>query len=204
MTQAELNITITEGWFVALVAVAFAYFTLRRGLTIGLYMLAATVAGIAFADRLAQSTKSWINVTYQMIRAMIRTQAFSPEVLLKVALEEPKLITENIHTLWLGTLIFLLIVLLGYLIGRKRKAKAKQPRLTTRILATLVGAVNGYLIMFFLFPRHVTASKTVITMPNVNVRDLLRIQLGLPLLVMILVVITLGVLGAREGRAKSK
>jgi len=204
MTQAELNIHITEGWFVALVAAVFAYFTLRRGLTIGLYMLVATVAGIAFADRLAQSTRPWINVTYQIIRAMIRRRVYSPEALLKVAFDEPKLITEAVHTLWLGTLIFLLILLLGYLIGRKRKAKARPPRWTTRILATMVGAVNGYLIVFFLFPRHVTASKTVITMPNVSVRDLLRIQLGLPLLVMILVVITLGVLRARESNAKGK
>lgn len=204
MTQAEQNIPIPELWFVAFVAAVLAYFTLRRGLTIGLYMLVGALTGIALADRIAQFLKPWVNFSYQVIRAMFLRRAFSPEDMLKAAIKEPHLITQDSQMLWFGTLVFLLFVLLGYLIGRKRKAKAKPPRWTTRILAALVGAVNGYLLAFFLFPRHITASKTIIIVPNVNVSSLLRIQLGLPLLVTVLVVIALGVLGTREGKAKGK
>jgi hypothetical protein len=98
----------------------------------------------------------------------------------------------------------LLLLATGFLIGRARAVKARPPRAMTRILAALVGTVNGYLVAYFLFPRYITTATTVITMSNVNIRNFLQVQLGFPILITILVLITVGVLGTREGRSKSK
>lgn len=202
MIQPTLDINITEWWFVAAIAAAFGWFVMRRGLTVGLYMLASTAAGMMLADYLAKLLQPWVNFTYQAILALVHQRAFSPEALFKASLQEPKLITEPSHMVLFGSVIFVLLIVLAYLIGKRRKSKP--PRKMTRILAAVVGAINGYLVTFFLFPRHITQQKTIITVPNVNVRDLLRIQLNLPILVAIVVLITIGVLGAREGKAKGK
>jgi small basic protein len=193
------NITVTEWWFVALVAAAFAYLGARRGLTIELFMLVGVIVGVLLADRLADFMVPWINLSWQLTLAMVREHAMSPEAIVKVLFNQPKLITQDIHRLYLGSMVFVGLVALGYSIGRRRSAKAKPPRPTTRVLAAMVGAVNGYLIAFFLFPRHITSTTTVITMSSVNIRSFLQIRLGVPILIAVLVLITIGVLGAREG-----
>jgi small basic protein len=193
------NITVTEWWFVALVAVLFAYLGARRGLTIELFMLVGVVMGILFADQLTKFLEPWVNISWQLTLAIVRERAFSPEAIVKVLFNQPKLITQAIHRLYLGSIVFVWLVLMGFFIGRKRSAKAKPPRPTTRVLAAMVGAVNGYLIAFFLFPRHITATTTVITMSSVNIKSFLHVQLGVPILVAVLVLITMGVLGTREG-----
>jgi hypothetical protein len=132
---------------------------------------------------------------------VVRERALSPEQLFQAAVKQPALITQNIHRIYVGTAVFILIGVLGFQVGRKRKSKAS---VTTRILAVLTGAVNGYVAAFFLFPRHITTPKTVITLSNVNIRNFLQVQLGFPILIIILVLITVGVLGARQGRSKGK
>jgi hypothetical protein len=198
------QISINEWVFVAAVALVFGYVGWRRGLTISLYMLIGLVIGVVFADRLARAFEPWVNFTWKVILAMAREHAFSPEELFKATSTQPALITQPIHRMYLGTVMFVLLGVMGFLIGRKRSVKAKAPRPTTRILAALVGAVNGYLVTFFMFPRYITTSQTVITMSSANIRTLLRVQLTLPILIMVLVLITAGVLGTREGKSKGK
>jgi uncharacterized membrane protein required for colicin V production len=202
MTAQEIS--INEWVFVAAVALVFGYVGWRRGLTTSLYMLIGLVIGVVFADRLAKAFEPWVNFAWKVILAMARDRAFSPEELLKATAKQPELITQAIHRMYMGTVMFVLLGVLGFLIGRKRSVKARAPRPTTRILAALVGAVNGYLVTFFMFPRYITASRTVITMSNVNIRLLLQVQLTLPILIMVLVLITVGVLGTREGKSKGK
>jgi hypothetical protein len=146
----------------------------------------------------------WINTVYQLVQAIARERVFSPEKVFAVLSKQPKLITVDLHRKLLGTVLFALLVLVGFLIGRKRSAKAKPGRFTTRVLAMLVGAVNGYLIVYFLFPRHITSSKTIIEVPTAPITNLLQIQLTIPILITVLVLITFGVLGSRQGRAKGK
>ena len=196
------QISINEWVFVAAVALAFGYVGWRHGLTVALYMLVALGIGLLFADRIAKFLEPWINFTWKVILAVVRERAFSPEELFKAAVQQPALITQPVHRMYVGTAVFILIGVLGFLIGRARQSKAQ--RVTTRILAALTGAVNGYLATFFLFPRYITTSKTVITMSNMNIRNFLQIQLGVPILIIILVVITVGVLGTREGKSKGK
>ena len=194
------HILINEWVFVAAVALAFGYLGWRYGLTAALFTLLALGIGLLFADRIARSLEPWINFTWQVILAVVRERALSPEELFRAAGRQPMLITRNIHRMNVGTAVFILIGVLGFQIGRRRKSKA--PRVTTRILAALTGAVNGYVAGFFLFPRYLTTPTTVITMSNVNIRSFLQVRLGFPILIIILVVITVGVLGAREGRSK--
>ncbi len=196
------QISINEWVFVAAVALAFGYVGWRHGLTVALCMLVALVIGLLFADRIGRLLEPWINFTWKVILAVVRERAFSPEELFKAAVKQPALITQGIHRMVVGTVVFILLGVLGFLIGRKRKSKA--PRTTTRILAALTGAVNGYVAAFFLFPRYITTPTTVITMSNVNIRSFLQVQLGFPILITILVVITVGVLGARAGKPKGK
>jgi hypothetical protein len=198
------NILINEWWFVAVVAGVFAYLGVRRGMTVAQFMLIGIVAGIFLADRLARFMEPWINISYQIILAVVRERATSPDALVKTMFAQPLLITKDWQRLDLGSLIFVLLVLMGYLIGRRRSAKAKPHVLTTRVLAAVVGAINGYLITFFLLPRYLTASSTVVTVPNVNIKSLLQIQLNLPILLLVLVIITIGVLGTRQGKSKGK
>ena len=198
------QVSINEWTFVAAVALVFGYVGWRRGLTVSLWMLAALAIGIMFSDRIAKPLEPWINFTWKVTLALVRERAFSPEEMFKAAVKQPALITQAVHRMYLGTIAFLLLLLLGFLIGRARAFKARPPRAMTRILATLVGAVNGYLVAFFLFPRYLITPTTVITMSNVNIRNFLQVQLGLPILITVLVVITVGVLGAREGRSKGK
>jgi hypothetical protein len=204
MTQQALNLTITEWWFVAAITAAFAYFIAKRGLTTALYTLAGAVCGLLLADRIAKGLEPWVNFAYRAFLAVFREKAFSPEEMVKVMVKQPLLITQASQRIIAGSVVFVLILVLAYVIGKQRTGKPKVVPPTDRILATLAGAVTGYLTVYFLFPRHMTAAKTVITVPNVNVRDLLRVQLNLPILIMILVVITVGVLDAREGRTKNK
>ena len=192
------NILINEWWFVAVVAGVFAYLGVRRGMTVGQFMLISIVVGILLADRLAKFLEPWINISYQIMLAVIREHATSPDALVKTMFSQPLLITKNWQRLDLGSLIFVLLVWIGYLIGRRRSAKAKAAALMTQFLAAVVGAINGYLIAFFLLPRYLTASRTVVTVPNVNIKSLLQVQLSLPILLLVLVIITIGVLGTRQ------
>jgi hypothetical protein len=196
------QISINEWAFVAAVALAFGYVGWRHGLTVALCMLVALGIGLLFADRIARFLEPWINFTWKVVLAVVRQRAFSPEELFKAAVQQPALITQPVHRIYVGTVVFILIGVLGFQIGRKRKSKG--PRIMTRILATLTGAVNGYVAAFFLFPRYLTTPTTVVTLSNVNIRSFLRVQLGVPILIIILVVITVGVLGARQGRSKGK
>jgi len=198
------NVLINEWWFVAVVAGVFAYLGVRRGMTVGQFMLIGIVAGILLADRLAKFMEPWINISYQIILAVVREHATSPDALVKTMFAQPLLITKDWQRLDLGSLVFVWLVLVGYLIGRRRSAKTKTTALTTRILAAVVGAINGYLITFFLLPRYLTASRTVVTVPNVNIKSLLQVQLNLPILLLVLVIITIGVLGTRQGKSKGK
>jgi hypothetical protein len=192
------NVLINEWGVVAVVAGVFAYLGVRRGMTVGQFMLIAIVAGILLADRLAKFMEPWINVSYQIALAVVREHATSPDALVKTMFSQPPLITKGWQRLDLGSLMFVLLVLMGYLIGRRRSAKAKAAALMTRFLAAVVGAINGYLIAFFLLPRYLTASRTVVTVPNVNIKSLLQVQLSLPILLLVLVIITFGVLGTRQ------
>jgi Colicin V production protein len=192
------NILVNEWWFVAAVAAVFAYLGVRNGLTIGQFMLIGIVVGILLADRLARFMEPWINISYQMMLAVIREHATSPDALIKTMFSQPPLITQDWQRLDLGTLIFGLLVWLGYLIGRRRSAKAKPARFVTHLLAAAVGAINGYLMAFFVLPRYLTASNTVVTVPNVNIKGLLQVRLSLPILVVVLVIVTIGVLGTRQ------
>ena len=194
------QISINEWVFVAAVALVFGYVGWRRGLTVALYMLGALAIGLLFADRIAKAIEPWINFTWKVILALVRERAFSPEEMFKAAVKQPALITQNIHRIYVGSLMFILIGVMGFLIGGMRSAKSKAPHTTTRILAALTGMVNGYLAAFFLFPRYLTTPTTVITLSNVNIRSFLQVQLGLPILIAILVVITVGVVRAREGK----
>ncbi len=198
------QIPINEWAFVAMVALVFGYVGWRRGLTVTLYMLTALAIGVMFSDRIAKPLEPWVNFTWKIILAVARERAFSPEEMFRAAVKEPALITQQVHRIYLGTIVFLLLLATGFMIGRVRAVKARPPRTTTRILAALVGTVNGYLVAFFLFPRYITTPTTVITMSNVNIKNFLQVQLGFPILITILVVITVGVLGAREGRSKGK
>jgi Colicin V production protein len=192
------NVLINEWGVVAVVAGVFAYLGVRRGMTVGQFMLIAIVAGILLADRLAKFMEPWINISYQIMLAVVRENATSPDALVKTMFSQPLLITKDWQRLDLGSLIFVLLVWIGYLIGRRRSAKAKAAALMTRFLAAVVGAINGYLIAFFLLPRYLTASRTVVTVPNVNIKSLLQVQLSLPILLLVLVIITIGVLGTRQ------
>ncbi len=196
------NIVVSEWWFVALVAVIFAYLGARRGLTVELYILGAVIIGILFADQIARFLEPWINIFYQMTLAIVRDRAFSPDKLLGALLEQPKRITNDAQRKILGSVVFGLLILIGYRMGRQRKGR--KPRLTTNVLAAAVGAVNGYLVAYFLFPRHVTTVNTTVSMPSVNISNFLRVELFVPILIATLAVITIGVLGARESGGKGK
>ncbi len=198
------NVTVNEWWFLAIIAAIFAYLGARRGLTVELYVLVAIIVGILFADVIARALEPWINLFYQMGEAIIRQRALSPDKLLATMFSQPRLITTALQRLYLGSAVFLLLVLIGYLLGRRRAAKAKPPRITGRLLAAMIGAVNGYLISFFLFPRHVSSVTTVVRVPSVDVRSLLQGQLFTPILVVVVAIITMGVLGAREGSRGKK
>lgn len=198
------QIPINEWAFVVMVALVFGYLGWQRGLTVTLSMLVALAIGVMASDRIAKPLEPWVNFTWKIFLAVTRQRAFSPDEMFKAAVKEPALITQPVHRIYLGSAVFLLILATGFLIGRARAVKARPPRAMTRILAALVGTVNGYLVAYFLFPRFITTATTVITMSNVNIRNFLQVQLGFPILITILVLITVGVLGTREGRSKGK
>lgn len=204
MDQTQ-TILINEWWFVALIAAAFAYLGMRRGLTIELTVLVSIILGILFADWLAKFSEPWVNVFYQLVMAIVREHVYSPDKVFALMPKQPRLITIDFHRTLLGTALFALVVATGFLVGHKRSAKARPPRLTTAVLAAAAGAVNGYLVAYFLFPRHITVAKTIIEMPSAPIRDLLQIQLGIPIFITVLVLVTLGVLGTRQhSKAKDK
>ncbi len=203
MTPQSTLVVISEWWFVAMVAAIFAFLGVRRGLTIELFVLLGVGAGVLFADPLAERLESPINSVYQFAEPIVRERITPPDKLVKPA-KPPKLITVEVHRRYLGSALFVLLVAAGLLIGHRRSAKAKSPRLITQVLAALVGAANGYLMAYFLFPRHITSTKTIIEVPTTPITNLLRIQLTLPILITVLALITFGVLGSRQGKAKGK
>ena len=195
---------MNEWWFVGIVAAIFAYIAARRGLTVELYVLGGTLLGILFADQIARFLEPWINLFWQMMLAIVRERAFSPEKLLATMFSQPRLITNDLQRRYLGSIVFVLMIVAGWALGRRQAAKAKPPRFIGRVLAAVIGAVNGYMVAYFLFPRHITTVRTVVTVPSVDVRSLLQVQLFIPILVLTLAIITIGVLGAREGARGKK
>jgi hypothetical protein len=103
MTQPE-QIVVNEWWFVAVVALVFAFLGARRGLGIELFVLAGVVTGMLLADALAQFLGPWINTIYQLILANARS-VYSPEKVLAVLFKQPKLITTDPHRKLLGSLL---------------------------------------------------------------------------------------------------
>ena len=172
------QISINEWAFVTAVALAFGYVGWRHGLTVALCMLVALGIGLLFADRIAKFLEPWINFTWKVILAVVRERAFSPEELFKAAVKQPALITQHVHRMYVGSVVF--YPDRGAGVSDRAQARVKKaPRMTTRILAVLIGAVNGYVAAFFLFPRFITTPTTVITMSNVNIRSFLQVRLGL-------------------------
>lgn len=203
MTPQPAPIVINEWWFVAVVIAAFAYLGLQRGLTIQLFMLLGVAAGILLADPLARSLEPPINSVYQFVEPIVRERIISAGRPVPKLTKPPKLITVEVHRRNLGSVLFVLMVALSFWVGHKRSAKAK-PRFTVQGLATLVGAVNGYLVAYFLFPRHITSAETVVEVPTAPITNLLRGQLTVPIMIAVLVLVTIGVLGSRQGRARGK
>jgi hypothetical protein len=203
MTPQPALFVISEWWFVAMIAAAFAYLGVRHGLTIELFVLLGVAVGIVFADPLAERLESPINSVYQFVEPIVRERITPPEKLVKPS-KPPKLITVQVHRQNLGSVVFVLLVAAGLLIGHRRSAKTKAPRLIAQVLAALVGAVNGYLVAYFLFPRHITSTKTIIEVPTAPITNLLRVRLTVPILITVLVLITFGVLGSRQGRTRGK
>lgn len=160
---------------------------------------------------------TWTNRIYRLTRFALAGGiiAENPVEIWEDFADLPPLIESDGEKLLFRITLFLVLYLLGLIIGRiavRRKLVPvgfqlirKLPDLGERLLGAVLGAVNGFLIALFVLPRVLPAQKeTIIVVPETNVvTDFMSdniVNVGFVVLVIIILLGLMATGGIRQGR----
>ena len=172
--------------------VLFGLMGLRRGVFRELLALAGVFLAMAVGYRGAGFLEPWVNRFYKLgmfaIKGGLATD--DPASVLTEMGDLTRLVSTESDLLILGTVAFVLIVLVFYLVG---ELVVDPPEAISQRLSGLVLAgVNGYFIAYFLAPRHLPAPETTIRFSTEGLVELLSQNLVKVVLAFVIILVVLG------------
>ncbi len=180
------------------VIVLFAFIGYRRGLLRELVAAPAILVAPFAGPWLGMVLKPWVNRFYKLFLFArfggLFTDDFGP-VMEKVQ-EVPPLISTEADEVTLGIVLFLLIILCGYIIGEWR-VKGPADGLA-RVLGAVMGAINGYVLAQVVLPRFWSAQFTVIVVPTASMLQLFHGHVALALVLAFVVLVVFALRQARK------
>lgn len=178
---------VDELAFIVLLSTPIILWGYRHGLDAVMIVVVGVLAGMLFADTLANGIASGINLFWRVFRSALPAggEAQPGEI--------PPLIETPEHIRLAGSIIFVLITLVAFRIARKRAGG--RSNVFEAIFGAIGGAVVGYIIITFLIPRHLTLPQRV----EIVETQLPVINLDANVLVLIvLIIIVFGVQGSKK------
>ena len=180
MSQA---IRLDQITIIAAVVLLFGCIGFQRGFLRELVAAPAILVAPVLAPWLGVALKPWANRFYKLFM-FARFGGLVTDDLASV-MEKVKKVSPLINTpedvVRLGSVIFLLIIAAGYLVGEWR-VKGPGDRLT-RLLGAAMGAINGYVLVQVLVPRFWSAQFAVIVVPTASVLQVFHGQVAAVLVV---------------------
>jgi len=184
--------------------VVFAYLGLRRGVSRELTLTLGIVLGILISPSMAIGFTPWVNRFYRLGRFALSGGLFSdnPAAAWQATSAVGELVKSPRDQQVFTVVLFFAIVLLFFLIGRARIPVGKTVML--RVLGALTGAINGFLVAYYLSPYLLNVYETTVVVPSQELRKTLTAadNIALAVWVFIAVVIAFGLYNARGSRKR--
>lgn len=186
----------------------FAILGFTRGVRAETWVMAFILIAFVVLQTLGDTVVKYANQIYRLLGFALAGGiiADNPVEIWQRFAGKPPLIETETEKVLFRLALFLLFYLLGLLAGRiavRRKLTPlgfrlirQLPDLGERLLGTVLGAVNGFLIAMFVLPRVLPAEKeTVIVVPKTRViTDFMTENLGNIAFAVIVVIILLGLM----------
>jgi uncharacterized membrane protein required for colicin V production len=165
--------TVSQQMLIGAAAVLFGYLGFRRGIGRELLQLLGILIGMLVASQLAPAMQGLINRFYRLFRLFSGGGLFVGDLM--QAWQEvqalPDLIRTPQNVQMLIIVTFIVVMLIFYLIGQLLLPQPKS--LILRILGAFIGVINGFLIIYFLFPIVLTRPEAIIRLPTGEVQQVL-------------------------------
>lgn len=159
--------------FMGIVLGLFGFIGFKRGVNRELLSVIAVAVGMLVSERLAGLFYPLVNRFHKLAQLALSggLMAENPAEAWQEVQKLPPLIETPADIQFLGLAFFFLIVLFVYAVGQ---GTIPPPRaIMLKILGLCVGLVNGFLIVYYLFPVLFSQPKAVIALPGGAVRETL-------------------------------
>ncbi len=159
--------------FMAIVLGLFGFTGFRRGVNRELLSVIAVAVGMLVSDRLAELFYPLVNRFHKLVQLALSggLMAENPAEAWQKVQQLPPLIETPADIQFLGLTFFFTIVLFFYVLGQ---GTIPPPRtIILNVLGLCVGLVNGFLMVYYLFPVLFSQPEAVITLPGGAVREML-------------------------------
>ncbi len=165
----EATWTVSQQMLIGVAAALFGYLGFRRGINRELLQMIGIFVSMLVASHLAPAMRNMVNRFYRLFRLMF-TGAFFTGDLMEAWQEVqalPPLVETPEDVQMLSLVTFVVVLLMFYLIGQYQLPQPKG--LALRLLGTFVGVINGFLIIYYLFPMVFTRPQAIILLPSEEV-----------------------------------
>ena len=197
-------LNISNYGLVTAMLVLFGLLGFRRGVSRELISLIGIGMGMLLATALAPKLTRWVNMLYQVVRFILGggLGAADPVVVWDEASALPPLIRTSADEQLLALSLFILIVLIAYAWGQS--AAARPQALLLRVLGAVAGAINGFLLAYYLFPIVFSRPSMVINVPSSQMQETLKDSqnIAIVIVVFVTVLISLGLYNASGPRKR--
>lgn len=187
--EGAVTWTIDQYAIVGAALLAFGFVGLQRGVHRELISMAGIGVGALLSGWLARVLAPQINRTYRLTRFALEggLSGEDPTDAWRRINALPDLVRSADDALGVSVVIFCLIVLVAYLWGQRR---APAPMtLLPRLLGLLAGALNGFIVCYYLVPLVFPKPRAIIAVPSGDVRGVLASGQTLALVAVSLVAI---------------
>jgi hypothetical protein len=185
-------INLNQIYLVIGFVVLFGLMGSRRGVSRELLTSVGIVLAIIVGRWGTSSLVPWVNKFHKLTMFSLKggLLADDPTDVFATVNRLPPLIATDSDRLMVGTVAFVLVVLVSYLLAG---AFIADPKTTfQRLSGTVLAGVNGYLVAFFLAPRHLPTPETTIRVSTGGVIDLLNRNMIAVVLIFVIILIVLG------------
>lgn len=202
---------------IVLFCAVFVVMGFARGVRAEVWVTAFILIAFLVLRVSGETLITYANRTYKLSRFALAGGiiAENPVEIWQQFADSPPLIESETEKLMFRVAVFLVLYLLGLIVGRVTVERAltpvglqlirELPDLGERVLGAVVGGVNGFLVAFFVLPRILPAEQeTVIVVPETNtIAEFMSNNVVNIAFVMVVIIILLGLMasgGIRQRR----